>query len=132
MVTSKLLTAEDVWNMEDDGCRHELIRGELITMSPAARPHGKYLSELARQVGNFLAERDVAEVYTGDTGFILSRDPDVLLAPDLSVIRLENLPSDPPEGGSKNWCRISLPRYFHHQSVPGRSTAKSRNTSTPV
>ncbi len=99
MVTSKLLTAEDVWNMEDDGCRHELIRGELLTMSPAARPHGRYLAELTRHIGNYLADQPIAEIYAGDTGYILSRDPDLLLAPDLSVIRLENLPDEPPETG---------------------------------
>lgn len=99
MAATKLYTVEDLLEMEDDGCRHELIRGELITMPPAARPHGKFLTELARHIGNFLAEQAIAEAYTGDTGYILSRDPDVLLAPDLSVIRLENLLENPPEAG---------------------------------
>ena len=99
MASTKLYTVEDLLEMEDDGCRHELIRGELITKSPAARPHGKLLIELARHVGNYLADRPIGEAYTGDTGYILSRDPDVLLAPDLSVIRLERLPDDPPETG---------------------------------
>jgi Uma2 family endonuclease len=124
MVTNKLLTAEDVWNMEDDGCRHELIRGELLTMSPAGRPHGKLLTELARRIGNFLAEWPVGEAYTGDTGFILSRDPDVLLAPDLWVIRIERLPENPPEAGFEELTPDLVVEIISPSERPGQINRK--------
>ena len=43
--TTHLLTAEELFLMEDDGLRHELIKGELLTMSPPGarlRDSGKY------------------------------------------------------------------------------------------
>ena len=41
MTTSKkLLTADDLMAMPDDGKRHELVQGELITVPPASDEHG--------------------------------------------------------------------------------------------
>jgi hypothetical protein len=34
------VTAEQLWRMPDDGCRHELIAGELRKMTPAGWKHG--------------------------------------------------------------------------------------------
>lgn len=126
MVTSKLLTAEDVWNMDDDGCRRELMYGELITMSPAARPHGKYLTELARLIGNYLSEDPVGEAYTVDTGYLLSRNPDLLLAPDLSIILNENLPEDPPETGFEDLVPDMVVEVLSPSERMGRVNRKVR------
>lgn len=48
MATSKLMTAEDLWQLEDDAYRYDLIRGELIRMSPATYRHGKLGMRIAR------------------------------------------------------------------------------------
>ena len=35
----KLLTADELFEMPDDGMRHELVRGELLTMPPSGLDH---------------------------------------------------------------------------------------------
>jgi Putative restriction endonuclease len=34
------MTAEDLFELPDDGLRHELVEGELHTMTPAGESHG--------------------------------------------------------------------------------------------
>src|SRR5438034_9079344 len=40
-VERKLMTAEELLRLSDDGMRHELLDGELRTMAPAGGPHGR-------------------------------------------------------------------------------------------
>src|SRR5688572_12113848 len=41
MATSqRLMTADELLRLPDDGCRHELVEGELRTMAPAGFEHG--------------------------------------------------------------------------------------------
>ncbi len=37
----KLITAEQFWNMPLDGHKYELVRGELIEMTPPGGQHGR-------------------------------------------------------------------------------------------
>jgi Uma2 family endonuclease len=96
MVTNKLLTAEDLWEMEDDGCRHELINGELISMPPTNEKHGVFMWRLSGLL--FAHYRDYPEFlcFVGDTGILLKREPDIVLAPDISVVRSDRLPPEFP------------------------------------
>lgn len=92
MATTKLMTAEDLWQMPDDGCRRELAKGELVRMPPAGGEHGEIGFELARHIGNFLAEHKLGKGYSSDTGFILSRNPDIVRSPDIAFVRTNRLP----------------------------------------
>lgn len=94
MATTKLTTIEDLEQISDDECRYDLIQGKLIRMAPAGWSPGRIAAKIAKIVGNFVAEHDLGEVGAAETGFILSRDPDVLLAPDVSFIRSDRLPDD--------------------------------------
>jgi Uma2 family endonuclease len=99
MVTSKqLLTAEDVWNMDDDGCRHELIRGELLSMPPTNDEHSRLLFQMNGLLWDY--QRNHPEIYwfTGDPGFLLAREPDLLLGPDIAAIHSSRLPEGFPRG----------------------------------
>ncbi len=50
VATSVLTTADELLQMPDDGMRYELVRGELLMMSPAGARHGR----LAVKVGGLL------------------------------------------------------------------------------
>ena len=50
----KLLTADDLLAMPDDGMRRELIRGELIEMPPASDDHGFAGHGLTWRMGAFI------------------------------------------------------------------------------
>lgn len=92
MATTKLMTAEDLWLMEDDGWWHELIRGELIQMPPASHQHSKLAIRIGRKLGNYVEEHQLGDVTGADGGYILSRNPDVVVAPDAAFVRADRLP----------------------------------------
>ena len=92
MVTTKRLTADDLWLMKDDGYRYELIRGELRRMPPAGGEHGSIGMEWGRRIANHVVDHNLGETYGADTGFTIASDPDIVLAPDIAFIRTERLP----------------------------------------
>jgi Uma2 family endonuclease len=96
MVTApqtRLMTAEELLELPDDGKRHELIRGELCTMSPASAKHGGFTHDLSLFIGLHVRENALGRVFAAETGFILTRDPDTVLAPDIAFVRADRLPS---------------------------------------
>lgn len=85
------MTAAELELMPEDGNRYELVRGELIQLSPAGRQHGNIGFEFGRQFSNFVKAHRLGEVYLAETGFILSRGPDTVRAPDFAFIHKERL-----------------------------------------
>jgi Uma2 family endonuclease len=82
------MTAEELLHLPDNGKRYELVNGELCEMSPAGGEHGIVGGRALRRVGTFLDHHpDVGgEVFTAETGFRLSRDPDTVRAPDVAYV----------------------------------------------
>lgn len=94
------MTAEEFFDFDgEDGYHYELIDGKLMRMAAAGRRHGRLTFEIGRVLGNFLAEHRLGEGYTAETGFILARNPDVVLAPDVSFVRAERLTVEVDEDG---------------------------------
>lgn len=89
------MTAEQLAELPDDGWRHELIKGELQTMAPAGRQHGRVALTIGRQIGNYVEDHALGECFGAETGFLVSRDPDTVRAPDVAFIRTDRVP--PPE-----------------------------------
>jgi Uma2 family endonuclease len=85
----KLMTAEELLALPDDGMRHELVEGELRTMAPAGFRHGKIGQLIARRLGNYVEEHKLGIVCLSDTGFMIARNPDTVLAPDVPFVRQE-------------------------------------------
>ncbi|CAN5549866.1 hypothetical protein BH23CHL2_BH23CHL2_00890 [soil metagenome] len=96
MASTKLYTVEDLLEMEDDGCRHELIRGKLISMPPTNDEHSGLSFRLSGLLWEYHQAHPEIRWFSGDPGFLLSRDPDLLLAPDLAAIHVEQLPAEFP------------------------------------
>ena len=100
MTTSKkLLTADELLAMPDDGMRHELVRGELLTMAPAADRHGIVADRTGRRLGNFVEAGDLGHTWAADTGFWIERLPDTVRAPDYAFASHERLSGHVPERG---------------------------------
>ena len=76
----------------------ELVRGELVLMTPAGVYHGKIERRLSTQIGNHTDASGLGEVLSGDTGFLLETDPDTVRAPDVAFVRAERVPQEPVEG----------------------------------
>lgn len=92
--SATLMTVADVEALADDSNRYDLLRGELIQMSPAGRRHGRTTGRISKYLGSWIDDHDLGEWYTAETGFILARDPDILLAPDFSFVQSHRLPAD--------------------------------------
>ena len=93
MAATKLWTIEDVERLPDDGYRYELIRGELYRMPPPKVRHGLIANTIGRLIGNFVADRGLGAV-SNQSGFILQREPDTLLVPDVAFIPRPDLPEN--------------------------------------
>ena len=50
-VEPRLMTADELLRLPDDGMRHELIYGELTTMAPPGFEHGSISSQLRAWAG---------------------------------------------------------------------------------
>jgi Uma2 family endonuclease len=91
MATTRLVTAEELMAMGEDA-RYELLDGELVEMAPASSDHGVIAYRLATRVDRFEPSRELVEGVTAEAGFVLRRDPDVLVAPDIAFVRRQRVP----------------------------------------
>ena len=83
MATTKLITADELQLMPDDGYRYELVRGELIKMPPPGKAHGLVSTGFAANLYNYAAVNDYG--FVGDNyGYRLESDPDTVRAPDVA------------------------------------------------
>lgn len=83
------MTAEELLAMPDDGMRHELVRGELITMAPAGWDHGRVGGKIEKLLILHVDANRLGVVPIYHTGYLLTRNPDTVRAPDVSFVRLE-------------------------------------------
>lgn len=88
-MTYILTTAEDLYGLPDDGRRHELLRGALLSEPLPGGTHGRIVTRLAEILGSFVRLNRLGVVYTGDTGFILRRQPDTVRGPDVAYLSAE-------------------------------------------
>ena len=83
--TTHLMTAEDLLNLPDDGNRHELIKGELLTM-PVPKPlHGFATMNLSALLYNHVKANNLGLLF-GESGFKLETEPDTVLGPDIAFV----------------------------------------------
>ncbi len=93
----KLITADDLLEMPDNGMRRELIQGELIEMPPGSDDHGFVSSESTWQIGSFIRLHRLGRDRIAETGFQLA--PDTVLAPDYAYISYERMADRPQSRG---------------------------------
>lgn len=75
--------AKEPWGSEP----WEIIKGEFIPLSPTGPEHGSLALELAFLHKMFFARRRDWVVVGDNVGFLVARDPDTLLSPDVAVYR---------------------------------------------
>jgi Uma2 family endonuclease len=77
--------------MPDDGFRYELVKGDLIRMSPAGQEHGRVTMNLAGPLHHHVRANKLGVVYAAGTGFKLESDPATVRAPDIGFVSNERL-----------------------------------------
>lgn len=90
---SQMTTADELLTMPRGRARFELVKGALLTMSPAGSEHGSVVGTLFLLVASFLRKHRLGVVFGAETGFLLERDPDTVLAPDIAFVRRERIPA---------------------------------------
>lgn len=90
-------TAEDLERLSAQGYHYELIKGELRTMAPPGGPHGSSTSRLSFYVMQITISQELGEAFAAETGFLVGRNPDTVLAPDFAFVVKDRLPQPLPK-----------------------------------
>jgi Uma2 family endonuclease len=100
LATKTLITAEEFSKLAPHLGRCELVRGEIIEMSPPGLVHGKITMTLGARLFNYVEEHNLGEVFAAETGFIVEHSTDeqprdTVRGPDIAFVKKERI----PEGG---------------------------------
>ncbi|HEY4425761.1 MAG TPA: Uma2 family endonuclease [Pyrinomonadaceae bacterium] len=79
------MTAQELGKLDDDSNRHQLIKGELLTMPPAKYEHGRVCANLTFLLMQHVKANRLGVVGT-ECGYKLESDPDTVLGPDVSFV----------------------------------------------
>ena len=87
------MTADELLRLTDNGMRRELIAGELHEMALAGGEEGYVGGCVLDSLAAFMEQHpDVGGgLFAAGTGFLLSRDPDTVRAPDLAYVSAARL-----------------------------------------
>jgi Uma2 family endonuclease len=86
MDSTTLLTVDDLLRVPGPDLPHELRRGVLRLVTPAITTHGAVSARLLAPLGQHVYTHDLGALFTAEAGFILERDPDTLLCPDVAFV----------------------------------------------
>jgi Uma2 family endonuclease len=84
-IPAKIVTAAELENYSDE-MRYELANGELATMPFEGGQHGRITAIIGFILKRHVKENQLGVVYAAETGFLLTRDPDTVLAPDVAFV----------------------------------------------
>jgi Uma2 family endonuclease len=95
--TERITTAEQLFYTPNLG-RCELVRGELIMMSPAGARHGAIIVRITAKLFAFVEQHRLGTVYSADTGFYIERDRDTVRSPDVAFVTAARAGDQPGKG----------------------------------
>lgn len=79
------LTGKELARLGDIG-RSELVKGEIVYMSPTGFWHGSVESRISRALSNFVSAQELGTVFSGEVGIYTQRKPDTIRATDIGFI----------------------------------------------
>ena len=80
------VTAEQFWEMSGDGVRRELWRGVVVEMSPVGGPQPWIAERIGRVLNEHAPRLGIGRAWGNEAGFVIGRDPDAVLAPDVVLV----------------------------------------------
>lgn len=89
-----LMTAEELGNLPDEPLRHELIKGELLTMPLPKFEHGRVAANITFILSQHVRANRLGEVFA-EFGYKLESDPDTVLGPDVSFVGRDRVALSP-------------------------------------
>lgn len=94
MAAMRPTTAEELFWMPDDPHRFDLIEGNLVQTELAGMREGIITMNTGARVYDYVEHTGIGTAFGAETGFILGRNPDTVLGPDVSVVRSGRMPVD--------------------------------------
>ncbi len=94
----RMVTADELLSA-DTSTRGELVRGEVVPTSPTTYAPGRVSGRLHAYLVMHVFPRNLGDLPSSDTGYLLQRDPDVVRAPDVSFVSRERV----PQGGTSGF-----------------------------
>jgi Uma2 family endonuclease len=96
----QLMTADELLAKPDDGFVYELIKGELIKVSPPpGHEHGLVAMNIAGPLFEYVKTNNLGNVYAAETGYLLEEDPDTVRAADVSFVSKKRIEAAGPVKG---------------------------------
>ncbi len=92
--STALLTAEEFARRPDPGYPEELVRGEVVAMTPPGFRHGRVCAQVVYLLKSVADQHDLGHVVSNDAGVVTERAPDSVRGPDVAFYRYERLPRD--------------------------------------
>ena len=92
LVVERLMTAEEfAETIDPPGLTSELVCGKVVYMPPAKTNHGYYGDRVGDFLKDFYRPRELG-ISTGEGGYVLSRNPDSVRAPDFGFLSMNRIP----------------------------------------
>lgn len=86
------MTADELLAMPDDGYLYELIKGEVIKVSPPpGHEHGLVTMNIAGPLYEYVKSMNLGKVYAAETGFLLEQNPDTVRAAAVAFVKRERI-----------------------------------------
>lgn len=92
MATTTFWTVAEGAHLPDDAFRYAVIRGVLYRMPPPMARHGRIVSVIDWHLYGCIAVHGLG-AFDNQSGFILERDPNTLLSPDLACVPTSRVPA---------------------------------------
>lgn len=82
-------TLEDLEAIPDDGFRHELQAGLLLSEPLPGTRHGRIAMRIGYRLEEYVRRHPVGVVVSNDSAFVLAKNPDTVRGPDVAFIARE-------------------------------------------
>jgi Uma2 family endonuclease len=99
MRTAALLSAEDFARVAPILGPCELVKGEIVPMSPGGMRHSKVTGRAFLLLATHVEARHLGHVLTGEAGVIIARRPDTVRGADVAFISYRRQPKGAVEEG---------------------------------
>lgn len=83
------MSIDDLYAMPDDGSKHELQAGVLVSEPLPGTRHGRVAAAVVELLRAHVRRHRLGVVIGNDSGFVLSRSPDTVRGPDVSFLSRE-------------------------------------------
>lgn len=87
---NKPITGEMLFQMNNNS-NTELIKGEIISMTPTGYLHGYVESNIVTILKNFVQKHNLGQVFSGEVGLYTTRNPDTIRGADVIFISHQRL-----------------------------------------